>query len=105
MADIQILVTPEMLEAKSGEVERKVQIVREKFAQMNDMMNRTTEYWIGEGGDKHRETYKKFESDIDEIIKRLAEHPRDLLTMAGIYRKAETTNVSTTSALASDVIQ
>lgn len=105
MEGIELLVTPEILEEKASEVQNKVNNVKEKFAKMNDMISASKEYWIGEGGDKHREAYAKYKEQIEEITKRLAEHPADLLSMAGIYREAEVTNTSTTEALLSDVIQ
>lgn len=105
MEGFELLVTPEVLESKSAEVEKKVNNVKEKFAKMNDMIDATKEYWVGEGGDKHRETYGKFRNDIDDIIKRLSEHPAELLTMAGIYRQSEQTNVSSSNSLDNNVIQ
>ena len=40
-------------------------------------------------GDKCRVGYASYKDDINFLINRMEEHPRDLLKMAGIYEKAD----------------
>ncbi len=48
-----------------------------------------TEYWIGEAGEMHRNMYRDLEDDIEEILKRLGEHPVDLVAIAQKYSDVE----------------
>ena len=49
--------------------------------------------------------YKEDSARIAEILKMLREHPRDLLTMAGIYQEAEQKTTELSNALPADIIE
>lgn len=97
MADIVLRVTPEELRQKSGEFSTIIGDVEKRFNRVKSIASKTKGYWLGEAGTRDRECFASYESDIQFIIRRLKEHPVDLLEMAGIYSEAEK-SVSETNA-------
>lgn len=97
-------VTPEELKAVSAQVTPLITRMANDFSKLSDLMNRTAGYWIGDAGETYRKTYKDREAEIQEMIKRLQEHPADLLVMAGVYEQAENANVAASEPLPSDAI-
>lgn len=88
-------VTPEVLERKAEEFETVVKEIRSHFDRVQSISVKTKGYWLGDAGDRDRESYGSYQEDIRFIMGRLEEHPADLLSMAGIYRSAEKDVVST----------
>lgn len=104
MADIVLRVTPETLEKKADEFTGIINDIKEHFNQIEAISAKTNGYWQGEAGDKDRAGYASYKDDIDFVIRRLQEHPIDLLSMAGIYREAEKDVTNTNAALKTDQI-
>ena len=104
MADLVLRVTPEALEKKAEEFTAIINEIKGHFDQVEEISSRTKGYWQGEAGDKDRAGYASYKDDISFIIRRLQEHPSDLLTMAGIYREAERDVVSKNAELKTDQI-
>lgn len=100
----KILVTPEELKAKSTEVSNKVADMTTHFTQLKSYVDKTATYWIGDGGDVHRQQYADLVDEVEEILKRLAEHPKDLLEIAGVYSDVEKQIEEFSMALPGDVI-
>lgn len=104
MADIVLRVTPEILERKADEFTGIIQEIKTHFDKIESIADRTKGYWQGEAGDQDRTGYASYKDDIAFILRRLQEHPTDLLSMAGIYREAERDVASTNAALKTDQI-
>lgn len=104
MADLVLRVTPEILEKKAEEFTGIISEIKEHFDQIEAISARTKGYWQGEAGDKDRAGYASYKDDINFIIRRLQEHPTDLLSMAGIYREAERDVASKNATLKTDQI-
>lgn len=105
LAGAHIKVTPEVLSDKSGQVLKCVNNMANTFQQLETVVNRTSYYWIGEAGDLHRKLYNQQKSTIDEMMQRLREHPRDLITIAQIYSNVEKEVESIAIELPGDVIE
>lgn len=86
---VSFKVTPETLTAKSSEVANKVAAMRQHFGELKAAVEKTSKYWIGEAGDMHRALYQDLEDDTEEILRRLSEHPVDLVTIAQQYADVE----------------
>lgn len=97
-------VTPETLEKKAEEFSTVVTDIRTRFEQVQLRSSKTKGYWKGEAGERDRESYGSYKDDIRFILKRLEEHPRDLLEMAGIYRAAERDAAQINAQLKTDEI-
>lgn len=90
MATIGIItVTPEQLSSQSGIVRSKLGDMRSRFDELKSLISGTSEYWIGEAGDAHRQKYTARLEKIEEMFSRYTEQVTDLETMAGVYREAE----------------
>ena len=104
MADMILRVTAEELEKSAGAFSEIVKDIRKRMDQILSVSSKTRAYWRGEAGDRDREGYASFQEDINYVIQRLEEHPRDLLSMAGIYHDVESDAVAEAAALKTDVI-
>lgn len=90
IGDVELLVTPDQLNTKAAEVEKKVAKMRERFDSMQRIvMDRSKSYWQGEAGDQHRKNYEEQLSNIESALNRLSEHPGDLRTIAQKYSDTE----------------
>lgn len=105
LGNIRLKVEPTQLVAQADEVSKNVRKMEKLFEEMNGVINRTESYWIGEAGDLHRKLYRDEKDDIDQIVRRFKEHPKDLQLMAQEYTNAETAASSVASALPQDVIE
>ena len=62
------------------------------------------EVWSGDDATAYTSKLKGLQADINKIISMVNEHATDLQQMAQEFEKAESSNASTASALASNVI-
>ena len=104
MADIVLRVTPEVLQQKSSEFTDIIKEIKVHFDRVESISAKTKGYWQGDAGTRDRESYASYKDDIQFIIRRLQEHPTDLLTMAGIYREAEKSATATNAQLKTNQI-
>ena len=101
---ITLRVTPEQLKSKAGEVSSKIKTMEIAFDELARYVSRTSQYWIGEAGDKCRSLYEEDKKEVEEMLKRLKEHPKDLLVMAHVYEDVERRVEEISNALPEDVI-
>lgn len=99
MADIILRVTPEVLQRKSDEFTGIIKEIKAHFDRVESISAKTKGYWQGDAGTRDREGYASYKDDIQFIIRRLEEHPTDLLKMAGIFKEAEQAVVTTNAQL------
>ncbi len=100
----ELRVEPIVLKNKALEVDRLADEMDRRFRQMESYINSTRNMWIGEAGDLHRKLYEQKKDKINEMLRRLKEHPKDLMIMAGVYDDAEKGNTEDASLLRGDVI-
>ena len=100
----EIKVTPDVLRRQADEVESLVKGIKVKFDSIKTVMDKTKGHWIGWGGDAHRAGYEAGKADLEEILKRLLEHPVDLRQMAGVYDSTESKIVTKALSLPTDAI-
>ena len=104
MSDCAFRVTPEELKRKSDEFSALIRSLRSRFDRIEEVSDKTRGYWRGEAGDKSRIGYASYKDDINFIINRMEEHPRDLLIMADIYIGADKKAGDGAGELETDVI-
>jgi uncharacterized protein YukE len=104
MMGITLKVKTEVLKSKASEVERDIKSLETQFNNIQDIVARSTGYWVGNAGDKARKEFDSQKDDTDKVIRRFKEHPVDLLTMAGVYDENEQSLNSVNKALDTDVI-
>lgn len=103
--DITLKVKTDVLEAKAAEVDSDIRLLENHFSSIQDIVSRSRGYWVGTAGDKARKIFENQKNDTAKVIRRFKEHPTDLLTMAGIYNKAEQSIASQNKELSADAIQ
>lgn len=86
---VELLVTPETLHQKATEVEARVKAMKTRFDNMKALVDKSSSYWVGEAGDMHRKNYADQVENIDQILRRLGEHPIDLRAIAQTYSDTE----------------
>lgn len=99
-----LTVDPEVLRQKSVTTAEKISKMKKAFEELGVTVNKTNHYWIGEAGDAHREFFNSTKPEIEEIIKRLLEHSRELGEMAAVYSNVESEVAQISEDLPSDVI-
>lgn len=102
---VELLVKTEVMVAQANEVRTLASNMKDKFHAMEELMNKTKSYWIGEAGDIHRKRYEEQKEDIEMMLRRIYEHPDDLLQMAGIYNDAERINIEASNKLPDSIIE
>lgn len=103
-AGITLKVTPNVLKTQSGVVSSEVNSLERTWREMESVFKKTKGYWEGEASTQHMEYYDDVKDDVETIIRRLKEHPVDLLKMAGIYEESESAAQQIASTLPEDVI-
>lgn len=104
LTEAHIRVSTEVLVDKAQQVSKCITDMNNIFGQMESIVNRTNYYWIGEAGDLHRKLYIKQKDTIEEMMRRLREHPRDLQAIAQNYVRAENETEGMANELPGDVI-
>jgi len=99
-----IRVSTEVLVDKAQQVLGCITNMNNIFSQIESMISRTNYYWIGEAGDLHRKLYIKQKDTIEEMMRRLREHPRDLQAIAQNYVRSENEIESMANELPGNVI-
>jgi WXG100 family type VII secretion target len=99
-----IKVNTQVLLNKADDADNSINQMKNCFEELEKIINRTSYYWIGEAGDKHRNIYNSQKDTIDEMLKRLKEHPRDLKTIAQQYESVEMAVQEISNELPGDVI-
>lgn len=104
IGDVRIKVDSAVLNAKAQSVSNSIRIMNTYLEQLEMIVSRTSYYWIGEAGNMHRKLYKDQKSQINEMMKRLKEHPEDLMKIAQTYNSAESAVQSMAAELPGDII-
>lgn len=104
MSSIMLKVTPNELKTKANQISGEIKDFESYWKRIENIISSSKGYWVGEASNAHQKQLKDVSPDMIEIIKRLKEHPTDLLSMAGIYQEAETQAEALAAALPADVI-
>lgn len=99
-----LTVTPERLQEKAVTVQKRIRQMKQDFTDLENCVNRTRGYWIGEAGDAHREFYTSKKEDIRAAFARLDEDVSDLQSMAAVYARTEQAAAALAEDLPSDAI-
>lgn len=102
--EVHIKVNTAVLNDKAQTVSKSISNMANCFEQLERIINRTSYYWIGEAGELHRKIYQENKQQIDEMFRRLKEHPTDLMTIAQTYATTEQMVQSLASELPGDII-
>ena len=101
---IQLKVSTDVMVGKAGEISEQIATIERNWNKIKNRVKNTKIYWQGEASDVHQNNFKQLEEAGDKVLKRLREHPDDLLKMADIYTRTERAIQSKASSLPQDVI-
>lgn len=101
---VTLKVAPSVLKTQSGVVSSEINTLEQAWREMESVIKKTKGYWEGQASNQHLEYYNDVKDDMETIIRRLKEHPVDLLKMAGIYEESENMAQQIASSLPEDVI-
>lgn len=101
---ITIRIRTESLEHASVELGKKADDLKKSFENMTEAMNRTSDYWLGEAGEAHREAYRRLIPRQEEALRRLQEQISSLAKIAGTWEAAEQEVKEMNLSLPDDVI-
>lgn len=99
MAEFMIKVSTDALIHQSEEIKKSTEKIRQLFQTVGESVRRSSGYWEGEASNLHTTRFSSIKESCDEITRRLAEHPEDLLKMAGLYTESETKSVEDSNSL------
>lgn len=103
-AEFVLKVTPETLKSKAKEITDQISRLETGWNKISTTITNSKIYWEGEASDMHQGYRKEAEPDVKTILKRLREHPTDLLNMANLYEEAEQKATEIANALPTDII-
>ena len=99
-----LTLTTEVLKQEADSVEALLTETRNRFENVDGIVNAASSYWEGDGYDAFLAAWRRQQDKIEEIYSRLDENVNDLRQMAGLYESAEALNTEMADALPSDVI-
>ena len=101
---VSVKVSPEVLVKQAEEVRQLGRDMKKCFQTLQNTIERTKGYWIGDAGELHRKLYDDHKDAVEQMLRRLLEHPDDLLAISENYKSAEKNNRESTTVLDVDVI-
>lgn len=104
MDEIRIKVNTALLEEKAGNAEKKINLVRNKFANIEQSVRQSVSYWEGDANEAHRREYEEYKEEIETALARFQENVDDLRRIAGVYDKAAADAENLSGDLPVDVI-
>ncbi len=82
--DIILKEAPEQFKEKADQVSQEISAMTDAFEELAAVISKTSHYWIGEAGDHYRMLYTENKEEIEEMLKRLEQHPGWLLQKAQV---------------------
>ncbi len=104
MAGFVLKVSPDELKTQAKNIENEIKEIQKDHDKILAAINSTKGYWTGEASQKHQSNYKNIDEDFTTVLKRLKEHPKDLLKMAGVYADANESAKEIAESLNEDVV-
>lgn len=101
---VTLKVEPNTLKSTASDVSRLTSALERNFGDLQNIVARTSSYWVGAAGDQYRRDFAEQKTEADEILRYLKKYPTDLMTMAGVYVEVESSNTQLIGALSSDIL-
>lgn len=102
--EFQLTVSTDVLKSVAEEISGSIECIKQEWSEIRNIVENSEYYWEGDSSTEHRKRLSEINDDVETTIKRLAEHPGDLLQMAGIYDTTEKSISGMNSNLPADVI-
>ena len=99
-----IKVNTEQLQSVASEVDVSIRNLEQTFREIGEIIDRSKNYWEGEGNNRHISTYHSYVDNTAAIFRRFRENVTDLQIIAGNYVLAENTAKEVSGVLETDII-
>lgn len=97
-------VSTEKLVEKGAELSDVIAQIKRQFAETERVINASVSYWNGKVADTIRQEYSTISAEVQEVLNKLEEYPKDLQTMAGVYDTHNAAVLQATEQLPGDVL-
>ncbi|MBQ9065521.1 MAG: WXG100 family type VII secretion target [Blautia sp.] len=98
-------VTPERLNAVSGELEGENTAMKGHTDRMLSLVNELSgDIWSGDAATAYKAKFAGLQDDMNALYRMVEEHVKDLQEIAANYTEAETANQEAAGALSTDII-
>lgn len=104
IGNVQISVSTEVLQAKAESAQQTVEGMTRQFEELYAHIEAMGKYWLGTRSQAAMKQCTEDRKNVEEMMRRLCEYPRDLLEIAGVYQEAETETTAWSEPLSSEVI-
>lgn len=104
MADFTLKVSLEKMQSQASKMQDQIKEIENSWKKLSGVVTKSKSYWKGDASDLHRKYLDECDEAMQEMLKRLKEHPKDLLTIMGVYNDVEDDIVQITQSLPDDVI-
>ena len=99
MEGIQLKVNPQVLIAKSGELNSEKMAISGIMEEVKSKMASLTGTWRSASSDEYQARFRQVHADIEGMLAVVAEYVKDLNEAAGIYERREQEVVNKAQAL------
>lgn len=102
---IQLKVSPEVLKSQASEITKEINTIERQWSNLKSTVQRSKSYWEGDASQTHQKFITQINNDVEKVLRRLKEHPKDLLQMAKLYNEAEEKAKQLAGKLPEDIIK
>lgn len=99
-----IKVSTEELVRRANDASTKISRMDQCLQSIERTVNATRSYWVGEGAESCRQRYDNQTDEIEEVMRRLRNQPKTLLTIGNVYSEAEEQNRNRSAPLPTNPI-
>ena len=85
-------------------IKGSVKNIKKMFESIEKRVSGSQTYWEGSASNAHITKYNKIKENCRDIIRRLSEHPKDLMKMSGLYKGTETEAQEDANSLAGNIL-
>lgn len=100
---LEIGVNTGELASQAAVVESAVNDIVKQLSELDQLLQGTSSYWMGDGGNSYRRRFKERCNEATQLMQRLQKYAPDLRSIAGIYDSKESDGVNEAKALVSSV--
>lgn len=102
---IQLKVSPDILKSQAAQITKEINAIERQWSNLKSTVQRSKSYWEGDASNTHQKFITQSNNDVDKVLRRLKEHPKDLLQMAKLYNEAEEKAKQMAGKLPEDIIK
>ena len=102
--DIVIKVDTDQLLSAADDVEKRIRQLEKSFADMEEKISSTLNFWEGEGASSFIAAYRGKREMVNTALRRFRENAVDLRVIAGVYTQSERDATENVAVLPSDCI-